>query len=74
MESMHCLREAMSCYCKSTPSVVSEKNWNTKDDKGCIHCSPVVDEQTHLRMSNSKEIKPPATFIAELHLAEGISE
>ena len=31
---MHCLREAISCYCELKPSVVSEKNWNTKEDKG----------------------------------------
>ena len=30
---MHCLREAISCYHKLTPSVVSEKNWNTKETK-----------------------------------------
>ena len=33
-ERMHCLREAILCYRKSTPCVVSEKNWNTKEDKG----------------------------------------
>ena len=27
-------REAISLYRKSTPCVVSEKNWNTKEDKG----------------------------------------
>ena len=31
---MHCLREAILCYHKSTPGVVSKKNWNTKDNKG----------------------------------------
>ena len=30
----HSHREATSRYCKSTSCVVSEKNWNTKDDKG----------------------------------------
>ena len=27
-------REATSSYCKLTPCIVSEKNWNTKEDKG----------------------------------------
>jgi len=31
--NMHCLREAISHYLKSTPSVVSKKDWNTKEDK-----------------------------------------
>ena len=34
LESMHCLREAISCYCELTPSIVSKNNWNTKEDKG----------------------------------------
>jgi len=33
-ESIHSLREAISCYRESTPSFVSEKNWNIKEDKG----------------------------------------
>ena len=37
-------REAVSCYHKSTPCVVSEKNWNTKKDKStvsplCMYCT-----------------------------------
>ena len=31
---MHCLKETKSHYHKSIPSIVREKNWNIKDDKG----------------------------------------
>ena len=31
---MHYQKEAILRYYKLTPSVVSEKNWNTKEDKG----------------------------------------
>jgi len=33
-ESMHCLRQAILHYHESIPSFVSEKIWNTKEDKG----------------------------------------
>ena len=33
-ERKHCLRKAILRYHESTPSVVSEKKWNTKEDKG----------------------------------------
>ena len=31
---MHCLREAIPHYHKSTPTIVSKKSWNIKEDKG----------------------------------------
>ena len=56
-------REAIPSYCKWTPCTVSEKNWNTKEDKG----KPMMHVLYVLRwrkgtcqdeaMSNSEEIK-----------------
>ena len=33
-ESQHSHRETASCYHELIPCIVSEKNWNTKEDKG----------------------------------------
>ena len=32
--SQHNHREAVSCYHELTPPIVSQKNWDTKEDKG----------------------------------------
>jgi len=44
---MHSLRKAVLCYCKSTPCVVSKKNWNTKEDKGKSMMCTAVGDKAH---------------------------
>jgi len=82
-ESMHCLREAIPCYWNRelTPTVVSEKNWNTKENKGksMMHSLYVLRlAKRHISgWSDIKQWRNQAhnhVLIVELHLAEGISE
>jgi len=57
-----------SHYRKSVSYVVSEKNWNTKGEKGTAY------GKSHDKATlSSEEVKPVALSIAELSLAEGIS-
>ena len=63
-----------------TPCVVSEKSWNTKEDKDkCMHDTVLyvlqlakrhISRQNHV---NSEEIKPIALYIVELCLTGDIS-
>jgi len=55
--------EAISRYCKLTPCIVCEKNWNTKEDKGksMIHVFYILQlvKKNHvLGQSNIKQLSP----------------
>ena len=67
--SQHSHREAILYYHKLTPSIVNEKNWNTKEDKSktMMHVLYVlrlakrhVSEQSNIDKKNSEKIKPIA--------------
>ena len=76
--SQHNHREAASRYHELTPCVVSEKNWNTKEDndKPMMHVLYILRWQNATSWDeatpNSKEIKPIALSIVELCLGGGI--
>jgi len=65
---------------KSTPFVVSEDEWGTKDNSGNSTKNVLYVLQytkgtsRNEAMSNSKKIKPIALAIIKLHLSEGIRQ
>ena len=73
--SQHSHREVISCYHELTSCIVSEKNWDTKGDKGkCVlfvHTAAGKDTSWDKEMSNSEEIKPS---IVELCLVGDTSQ
>ena len=58
---MHCLMEAISRYRESTSTVVSKKNWNTKDDKGesmmhALYILQLIKRHTSVKKSSASYI------------------
>ena len=59
----------MSCYHESTPSAVTEKNWDTGKvhDVCIVHTAVGEDTPLDEATSNSEEIKPVALSIIKFH-------
>ena len=54
---MHYLREAILHYCKLIPNIVSENNWNTKEDTGksVMHASTAVGKKAYTSVQSDVE-------------------